>query len=177
MSEEFESLLAISDLRIAFGEREVVHGIDLQVAAGEVLALVGESGSGKSVTAMSIARLLQGASYPTGIISFDGRDVLPLSETELHTLRGRDIGMVFQEPMTALNPTMRIGVQVGEALQVHGLADQAGIEKQVNRVAGGCWYSRGRDARWAISASNVWRDEAAGMYCARFGVSSPFADL
>ncbi len=120
------SLLRIDGLRIAFARRdaapiEVVHGLDLEVAAGETVALVGESGSGKSVTALSIMRLLQEppASYPAGRILWSGEDVLRMDADRLRRLRGGEVGMIFQEPMTSLNPTWTCGDQVSEALELH----------------------------------------------------------
>jgi microcin C transport system ATP-binding protein len=121
-------LLRIRDLRVAFAASEVVHGVDLEVRAGEVLALVGESGSGKSVTAQSVLRLLDhaGVRYPSGSIMVNGQEVLSMSPAELCQLRGRQVGMVFQEPQTALNPVLTIAAQIEEALELHtGLGAEA----------------------------------------------------
>jgi peptide/nickel transport system ATP-binding protein len=116
-------LLSIRDLKVTFrtddGPVEAVKGIDLDIRAGEVLALVGESGSGKSVTAMSILQLLPSSATRTGSISLDGRELTALSEAQMNDVRGREISMIFQEPMTALNPSMRIGDQIAEALRNH----------------------------------------------------------
>lgn len=117
-----EPLLAIRELRIAFGRREpveVVHGIDLDLTAGEVLAVVGESGSGKSVTAMSVLGLLPDSARVTGSIQFDGRELLGLSGAELRRVRGGDIAMVFQDPVAALNPVFTVGFQLIEAVRAH----------------------------------------------------------
>lgn len=110
-------LLQVQDLRVRFGDKEVVKGVSFDLAAGEKLALVGESGSGKTVTALSLLRLAADAEL-AGRALLDGRDLLALSERELRGVRGDDIAMVFQEPMTALNPLMPIGEQIGEVLQL-----------------------------------------------------------
>lgn len=118
--------LEISDLTVTFatddGPVEAVRGVDLTLRPGSVLALVGESGSGKSVTAMSVLGLLPRNAVRTGRIHLGGTDVLALDEEGLRDVRGRRVGMVFQEPMTALNPSMTIGTQVAEALRNHGVA-------------------------------------------------------
>ena len=111
------SLLDVQNLRIGFGGKDVVHGIHFCINAGEKLALVGESGSGKSVTALSILKLVQNATI-SGKVLFNGRDTLQMSEQELRGLRGDDMAMIFQEPMTALNPLFTIGDQIAEVLEV-----------------------------------------------------------
>jgi peptide/nickel transport system ATP-binding protein len=113
------SLLSIRGLTIAF-QREVVHGIDLDVERGRVVALVGESGSGKSVTAMSVLRLLGAEASVGGEILLDGTDVLGLDTAALRAVRGGRVGMVFQEPMAAWNPVHTVGRQIREAAQAHG---------------------------------------------------------
>ncbi|HVJ44568.1 MAG TPA: ABC transporter ATP-binding protein [Dongiaceae bacterium] len=114
-------LLEIDDLAVAFGGKEVVHGVSLSIAAGETVALVGESGSGKSVTALSILRLLPAhlASHPSGSIRWHGQDLLKASTSSLRNLRGNRIAMIFQEPMTSLNPLHRIGRQIAEMIHLH----------------------------------------------------------
>ena len=119
-----DMLLDVQDLSVAFRSREretlAVDGVSFTIAPGETLALVGESGSGKSVTALSILRLLDGSAYhPGGRILFRGRDLLTLPERDLRQVRGADITMVFQEPMTSLNPLHSIERQIGEVLEVH----------------------------------------------------------
>ncbi len=114
------SLLQVKDLRVSFGGKEVVKGISFFINAGEKLALVGESGSGKSVTALSLLRLALNAQI-SGQALFDGRDTLSLSEQALEGLRGDDIAMIFQEPMTALNPLMTVGRQIAEMLELKKL--------------------------------------------------------
>jgi microcin C transport system ATP-binding protein len=127
-----EPLLSVQDLSIAFrqGEREhlAVDQVSFDIRKGETLALVGESGSGKSVTALSVMKLLPypAASHPSGRIMFKGRDLLKLSEREIREIRGADITIIFQEPMTSLNPLHTIERQIGEILLLHrGLTGQA----------------------------------------------------
>jgi microcin C transport system ATP-binding protein len=122
-----DPILVFESLRVAFGQTEVVHGLSFAVEPGQVVALVGESGSGKSVSAMSVLRLLQEppANYPGGRILWRGEDVLHMDQKRLLRLRGGEVGMVFQEPMTALNPTMTVGRQVEEALEIHTPLDAA----------------------------------------------------
>ena len=115
-------MLEIRDLHVKFHnrDREAVGGISLSIADGEILGLVGESGSGKTVTAMSIAGLLLRRQCDLkGEILLDGQDLLHADRAELRKLHGRRIGVVFQEPMSAMDPLMRIGDQVGEVLRIH----------------------------------------------------------
>ena len=112
------SLLEVKDLCIDFGARRVVHNASFTLDAGEKLALVGESASGKTVTALSTLRLIENARL-SGEIVFNGRGVLAMSPDELHQLRGRDIAVIFQEPMTALNPIYTVGDQIVESLELH----------------------------------------------------------
>ena len=112
------SLLEVKNLNIDFGERRVVHGASFTLEAGEKLALVGESASGKTVTALSTLRLIENAKLE-GSILFQGKEVLTMPPEELHQLRGRDIAVIFQEPMTALNPIYTVGDQIVESLELH----------------------------------------------------------
>jgi len=119
-------LLDVRELSVAFAERTVVDRVSFRIAAGETLGVVGESGSGKSVTAFSILRLIQPPGRITGgQIVFEGRDLLTLSEREMRDIRGARISLIFQEPMTALNPVMRVGDHIAEALTVHDRATRA----------------------------------------------------
>jgi peptide/nickel transport system ATP-binding protein len=130
------ALLSIHDLSIRFGATQAVRGLSLDIAPGESLGLVGESGSGKSVTALAILRLLDAAATVTGRIEFDGRDLLALEPEAMRQLRGRDIAMIFQEPMTALNPVMPVGEQIAEAVRVHqrGLSRRQVREKVIEAM-------------------------------------------
>lgn len=116
-------LLTLDNLSVDFrtpqGAVRAVHGVSLQLQAGQTLALVGESGSGKSVTSLAIMGLLPPEARCTGRVRFQDRDLLAASPNELRQLRGAEMAMIFQEPMTALNPVMRIGDQVAEALLAH----------------------------------------------------------
>jgi len=112
-------LLDVRNLTIAFGANPAVKGISFHIDAGETLGLVGESGSGKSITSLALLRLLPPGTQVTGSITFNGEELLSLSEEAMRRHRGSSIGMIFQEPMTALNPSMRIGEQIAEALRAH----------------------------------------------------------
>ena len=112
-------LLDLKDLSIAFGEQQAVRGISFHINPGETLGLVGESGSGKSATSLAILRLLPTSTRVSGGIRFDGEDLLGLPEEAMRRRRGREIAMIFQEPMTALNPVMTVGAQIAEAVEAH----------------------------------------------------------
>jgi peptide/nickel transport system ATP-binding protein len=124
-SDQREPLLDVEDLRVVFSRRgqpglAAVDGVSLQVHAGEHVGIVGESGSGKSVTSLAIMGLLPARGAQTsGRVLFAGDDLLTMSERRLRDIRGREIAMIFQDPMTSLNPVVTIGVQVGEILQRH----------------------------------------------------------
>src|SRR6187401_744642 len=121
-----QPLLKVENLRTVFGSVVAVNDVSFEIRKGETLGLVGESGSGKSVTAFSIIRLVQEPGQITGgKIHFQGKDLLALSEEEMRQVRGAGIGFVFQEPMAALNPVMKVGAHIAEALKVHGLASHA----------------------------------------------------
>ena len=120
-NEQRDHILEIENLAVAFRGVEVARGVNLHVDRGETVAIVGESGSGKSVTALSVMQLLpyQYASHPTGSIRVDGFEVIGLDETEMLKVRGDRVGMVFQEPMTSLNPLHHVEKQIAEVLFVH----------------------------------------------------------
>ena len=117
-------MIEVRDLPVAFpnkaGELEqAVNGISFTVADGEIVGIVGESGSGKTQTALALAGLSPRKAKVTGEILLDGRDLMPLTRDEIRKVQGKDVAMVFQEPMSSLNPTMRIGRQVEEVLAIH----------------------------------------------------------
>ena len=119
-----EPLLSVEQLQTHFatmdGVNRAVDGVSFHVNAGETLAIVGESGCGKSVTAMSILRLIpEPPGKIAGAIKFQGRDLLKLSDREMRAIRGNSISMIFQEPMTSLNPVLTVGRQIGETLRLH----------------------------------------------------------
>lgn len=128
------SLLDVKNLHIGFGQKDVVHDISFSLEKGKTLSLIGESGSGKSVTALSITRLLPATAHVKGQITLDGQDVLNADETNLRQIRGQKIGMVFQEPMTSLNPLHSIEKQIAEKLIVHKGISRHDAQKQVCRL-------------------------------------------
>src|SRR5258708_27266330 len=118
------ALLEVEDLQTHFatpdGIVRAVEGVSFHVGAGETVAIVGESGCGKSVTSMSILRLIaEPHGKISGRITFEGKDLLSLSEPEMRDIRGNAISMIFQEPMTSLNPVLTVGRQIGETFQLH----------------------------------------------------------
>ena len=137
MSEQNDILLDVKNLRIGFRQggtiARAVEDTSFSIRRGELLALVGESGSGKSVTAMSLLGLLPEVSavISNGTAMFDGHDLLKMSRKELNEIRGNRISMIFQEPMTALNPVLTIGWQIGEVLKRHRGLDKEETQKQV----------------------------------------------
>lgn len=120
-----DKLLEVKDLEVSFqtyaGEVKAVRGVNFDVYKGETLAIVGESGSGKSVTSQTIMKLIPmpPGKIANGQILFDGEDLVTKSNKEMEKIRGKDIGMIFQDPMTSLNPTMKIGMQIMEVLTKH----------------------------------------------------------
>ena len=135
-------LLEVEDLHVHFatsrGIVRAVEGLSFNVERGEVVAIVGESGSGKSVSALSIMRLLPRLTgrIPKGRITFDGRNLLDLDDEEMREIRGRDISMIFQEPMTSLNPILTIGLQITEPLTIHLGMNDAQAQRPRGRAAG-----------------------------------------
>ncbi|MBB5510239.1 ABC transporter ATP-binding protein [Paraburkholderia atlantica] len=124
------NLLEVRDLRVSFGMHEAVRGLSFDIAQGERLALVGESGCGKSATALSLMRLVAAPGRVTGSLRFDGRELLDLSPREIRQVRGQQISMIFQEPMTSLNPVLSIGAQIVEALRQHEDLSKAAASKR-----------------------------------------------
>ncbi|MGE0281174.1 MAG: ABC transporter ATP-binding protein [Rhizobiaceae bacterium] len=128
------SLLEIQKLRLDIGGTPILKDIDLSIEAGEVLGLVGESGSGKSMTALTVMQLLPRGARASGRVTFNGKAILSATEDEMNALRGDDIGMVFQEPMTALNPVKTIGEQVAEGIRWHTRASRADAENGARKI-------------------------------------------
>ncbi|MDE1993935.1 MAG: ABC transporter ATP-binding protein, partial [Rhizobiaceae bacterium] len=138
-TKDMKPVLSVSNLTTSFlvdGEwRSVVRDISFDVMPGETVAIVGESGSGKSVTSLSIMRLLaKGNSRIDGSIKLNGRDILSLSDSEMRQVRGKDVAMIFQEPMTSLNPIFTIGRQISEALTCHGDISKAEAKAETIRL-------------------------------------------
>ncbi|MBS1236453.1 MAG: peptide transporter, ATP-binding protein, partial [Proteobacteria bacterium] len=132
-----DPLLTVDRLSLRFGRgdqaADVLHEVSFTVAPGEKYALVGESGSGKTVTALSILKLHDPTqvTYPSGQVLFGGRDLLRQDEAEIRKVRGREIAMIFQEPMTSLNPVYPIGAQLMEPLLVHQGMDRISARKRM----------------------------------------------
>jgi len=134
-----QSLLAVEDLRAYFntddGVVRAVDGVDFEIRRGEVFAVVGESGSGKSVTAMTIMGLVPTISIESGAIRWKGRDLLTMSEEERRTIRGGEIAMIFQDPLTALNPVHTVGRQIGEMARIHeGLGKREARQRAIEML-------------------------------------------
>ena len=137
-----DTLLSVGDLRTYFFTRQglvkAVDGVSFDLARGETLAIVGESGCGKSITALSLMRLVPdppGRIVQGSRVVLDGVDLLALSEHEMRSVRGNDISMIFQEPMTSLNPVMTVGTQIGEVLRLHqGMSSREAEEKAVEML-------------------------------------------
>jgi oligopeptide/dipeptide ABC transporter ATP-binding protein len=136
-----EPLLRVENLRTFFGTPRgvlrAVDGVDFALGPGETLGVVGESGSGKSVTALSVMRLVDrpGTVVPGSRIEFEGTDLAELSETEMSRIRGNDISMIFQEPMTSLNPVFTVGNQIAESVELHeGLGKKDAIARAVEMM-------------------------------------------
>jgi glutathione transport system ATP-binding protein len=129
-------LLAIDDLSVRFGSNLVVEGLSFKVEAGRTVAVVGESGSGKSVTSLSVMRLadMMGARFESGSIQFEGKDLLKADQKQMRSIRGKEIAMIFQEPMTSLNPVFTIGDQICEVLQLHEKLSKADALKEAEKL-------------------------------------------
>lgn len=134
-----ETILSIENLRIHFetfaGEVQAIRGVNLKLQKGETLALVGESGSGKSVTAKSVMKLLSNnAVVKEGSITFKGENILEKSERDMQSIRGKEIAMVFQDPMTSLDPTMKIGKQITEVIVKHEKVSKEEANKRAEEL-------------------------------------------
>ncbi|PXY37500.1 ATP-binding cassette domain-containing protein [Prauserella flavalba] len=130
------SLLSVEGLGIAAGSLPLVEDVSFTIAPGERVGLIGASGSGKSLTASAVMGLLPEGLTPAGSVRFGERELLGASERELSRLRGKNIAMVFQEPMSALNPSMRVGRQVAEAMSLHGTRDRRGAKAAAVELLG-----------------------------------------
>jgi peptide/nickel transport system ATP-binding protein len=130
-----EPLLLVRDLNVSFGAIDVLKNVNISLESGQTLCVVGESGSGKSVTAMSLLKLLPArARITASTMRFSGRDIAGLSGKGLRQLRGGDIAMIFQDPMSSLNPAFTIGSQIGEAVSRHTGLNRSGVRKRVIEV-------------------------------------------
>ena len=129
-------LLTIDGLTVRFGSTKVIEDLSFSVQPGRTVAVVGESGSGKSVTSLSVMRLadMMGARFDTGRILFGGRDLLETSQKDMRSIRGKEIAMIFQEPMTSLNPVFTIGDQISEVLMLHEKSSKAAALAEAQRL-------------------------------------------
>ncbi len=166
-----QPLLDVRDLSVAFSqggsESVAVDRISFSINRGECVALVGESGSGKSVSALSVLKLLPypTASHPSGAIRFKGRELLDLSENEIREIRGNDISIIFQEPMTSLNPLHTIEAQIGEVIFLHsGVKGQAAKARTIELLTQ-VGIPEPETPSWQLSASIVRRTAAARDDC------------
>ena len=131
-------MIEVEGLGLDIGGTQILDGVSFSIGAREIFGLVGESGSGKSMTALALMDLLPGRAVTQGAALLDGVDMLALEEAQLQRLRGNDIAMIFQEPMTALNPVQTIGNQVAETLLIHTKTTRSAARKvarnRLNRV-------------------------------------------
>ncbi|WP_348648074.1 ABC transporter ATP-binding protein [Martelella lutilitoris] len=142
-------MLEIERLTVGFqtrdGLKQVLHGVDLSLSRGETLGVVGESGSGKSMLALATIGLLPRGASTSGAIRLFGDDLLSLSERQMSAVRGEKIGMIFQEPMTALNPAMTVGSQIAEALRLHREISRSDARSEALRLMEMVRIARARD--------------------------------
>ena len=134
-----EAILQIRGLTVDFpsesGTVRAVRDLDLDIRAGEVLGLVGESGSGKSVTSLSMIGLLPATAQVSGRVLYDGKNLLELTDDEMAAYRGSDIAMVFQDPLSALNPVRTIGHQIAEAIHIHkDVSEDVALAREIGRA-------------------------------------------
>ena len=161
------ALLEVENLQTHFGTLDgvvrAVEGLSFHIDAGETLGIVGESGCGKSVTSMSILRLIQEPPGKiAGSIRFEGRDLLKVSEQEMRAIRGNAISMIFQEPMTSLNPVLTVGQQIGETVRLHQGMNARDAEAKAVEMLTLVGHSGAGAAGAGVSAPVVRRHAAAG---------------
>src|SRR5512132_110148 len=130
-----ERLIEVNGLKVQFATEDgmvrAVDGVSFELSRGQVLGIVGESGSGKSVTAMTLLGLTRDRNTRfEGEVLYKGRDVLSMGEDELQEVRGNEMSMIFQDPMTSLNPVYSVGAQIREAIQIHERADKASARRR-----------------------------------------------
>ena len=166
------AMLEVHDLVTEFPTRKgvvrAVNGVTFDLEQGEILAVVGESGSGKSVTSLSIMGLLQKPGHVAGgSITFDGKDLLALSESEMEQVRGGNISMIFQEPMTSLNPVITVGDQIAEAVETHQKCSRRQAEQRVREILElvGIAPERATDYPHQFSGGMKQRVGIARSYC------------
>ncbi|HQT39569.1 MAG TPA: ATP-binding cassette domain-containing protein, partial [Acidocella sp.] len=129
------SLLSVANLTLKAGARTLVDNVSFSVAAGETLAIVGESGSGKTLSALSVLDLLpSGVTRAGGVVMLDGVNVATASRAEIHQIRGGTAGIIFQEPLSSLNPLQRVGKQVAEAMTLHGKFSKSSLREKVTAL-------------------------------------------
>jgi oligopeptide/dipeptide ABC transporter ATP-binding protein len=166
-------LLALDGLKVSFPTRDgqgrlaAVREVSLTLASGEVLGLVGESGSGKSATALAIMRLLPSEARVEGELRLDGRDLLAASSDQMRDIRGARMAMIFQEPMTALNPVMRVGEQIAEAVLAHRSVDG----RRSPRLGSGQALVDGKNGAGRLTKSEAWTRAVDAMH--EVGIPDP----
>ena len=170
-----DAILDIKDLVVIYKTDletvKAVNGIDLRIGKGKTLGLVGETGAGKTTTALSILRLLpeNTGRILKGSIQFDGEDILEMGEGRIHAIRGDKIAMVFQDPMTSLNPVMTVGEQIGEAILLHNLGiARDEVDKRVDAMLGMVGIQASRKMEYPPPV--LRRHEAAGGHRHRPGL-------
>ena len=173
-------LLQVSDLRVRFEARrgapvQAVAGLSYELEAGRTLAIIGESGSGKTVSSRAIMGLLPDYAQVTGSARLDGTELIGLNDGEMRRHRGADVAMVFQDPARSLNPTMRVGTQITEAVNAHADLDKARRARAGARAAGARPAAGGRAALRRVPPSAVGRHAPAGHDRHRAGLAAPAA--
>ena len=173
-------LIQLENLGVTFltprGAFRAVRSASLEIARGEVLGLVGESGCGKSTVAFAMMNYLPGTAQVEGAVRFEGMDISEFSEAELRELRGNRIAMVYQDPITSLNPSMRVGPQIEEVLKQHLDMDSETAQRRVVELFGERWSRRSRTHRQTLSAPVERRHAAARGHSDGARLRSPSAD-